>query len=71
MHGHHHKKPAHGFEHLTLFHDKDYIPHGIAGMAIISFVAPIYLDAMDRILARRATPQAQLGALATPRRERA
>ena len=61
MHGHHHKKPAHGFEHLSLFHDKAYIPHGIALMAITSFVAPLYLDAME----------IQLGALTTPLRERA
>lgn len=69
MHGHHHWKPAHGFERLTLFHDKDYIPHGIALMAVVSFVAPLYLRTMDGILARRREPQ--LGATDTPRRERA
>lgn len=52
MHGHHHKKPAHGFERLTLFHHQDYIPHGIALMAVISFVPPLYLRTMERILGR-------------------
>jgi alkane 1-monooxygenase len=50
MHEHHHRKPAHGFEQLTLEHDKAYIPHGIALMALISFVSPLYLRTMERIL---------------------
>jgi alkane 1-monooxygenase len=53
MHCHHHQKPAHGFEGLTLFHRKDYIPHGIALMALISFVPPLYLRTMERILGAR------------------
>ena len=69
MHGHHHRKPAHGFERLTLFHDKDYIPHGIALMALLSFVSPLYLRTMDRILERRAA--SQLGSAAEARRARA
>ena len=54
MHCHHHAKPAHGFEDLTLFHEKEYIPHGIAMMAILSFIPPLYLRTMERVLARRA-----------------
>ncbi len=52
-HMHHHQKPAHGFEDLTLFHEKEYIPHGIALMAIVSFIPPLYLGTMERILSRR------------------
>ncbi len=52
-HSHHHHKPAHGFDELTLLHEKtEYIPHGIALMAVVSFVSPLYLAQMERLLAR-------------------
>jgi alkane 1-monooxygenase len=50
-HCHHHEKPAHGHEQLTLRHVRTaYIPHGIPLMALFAFVPPLYLSAMDRIL---------------------
>ena len=53
LHKHHHDKPAHGFERLTLFEEADYIPYGIAMMAIISFIPPLYLRKMESIIAGR------------------
>ena len=53
LHKHHHDKPAHGFERLTLFEDADYIPYGIAMMAIVSFVPPLYLRKMESVIASR------------------
>jgi len=53
LHKHHHERPAHGFERLTLFEDADYIPYGIAGMALVSFVPPLYLRKMEEVITRR------------------
>jgi alkane 1-monooxygenase len=58
LHKHHHDKPAHGFERLTLFEDADYIPYGIAMMAFVSFVPPLYLRKMESILAHRESRRA-------------
>ncbi len=52
-HCHHHEKPAHAFDALRLFHAKAYIPYGIALMAVVSFIPPLYLRKMNRILDAR------------------
>ncbi len=52
-HCHHHEKPAHGHERLALRHGKAFIPHGIPLMALFAFVPPLYLGAMEKILAER------------------
>lgn len=65
LHKHHHRKPTHGFERLAAEGDGDHIPHGIALMALLTFVPPLYIGRMETLLAEKR--ERDLAALRIPR----